>query len=45
MKDKPKKQYLTPVVYNKKSTMNYDIAILVMGLGIIAMLIFMIFNH
>lgn len=45
MKDKAKKPNLTPVVYNKKTTMNYDIAILVMGLGIIAMLIFMIFNH
>ncbi len=45
MKDKAKKSNLTPVVYNKKTTMNYDIAILVMGLGIIAMLVFMIFNH
>lgn len=44
MKDKAKKPNLTPV-YNKKTTMNYDIAILVMGLGIIAMLVFMIFNH
>ena len=45
MKGKTKKPNLTPIVYNKKTTMNYDIAILVMGLGIIAMLIFMIVNH
>ena len=45
MKGKTKKPNLTPIVYNKKTTMNYDIAILVMGLVIIAMLIFMIVNH